>query len=540
MSCRRLVLLSILGLLLTPSVGRAHPMGNFSVSHYSSLRVGAETIELRHVLDMAEIPAFQEIQETGIVPEVDHPTVSAYLARKAETLKEGLRLDVDGTRLELRLLSSEALFPPGAGGLPTMKLGFLYRAAGEVHATDGIHQVSFRDDNLPGRAGWKEIIAVKGPGVTFAQSSVPEMDRSAELSNYPTDLSGSPPQDLEARVFFRRLPLPGLAMPVPPVGVAPDEPRPEQRPSVDDTARARVETASLLAPSVEASRLKANENSTPRIGLTEMVTTREMGPTIILLAAIVAVGLGALHALEPGHGKTLVAAYLVGSRGTARHAMVLGLTVTLAHTAGVYLLGGLTLYASRYVLPERLYPWLTVTSGLIVAGLGVALFRQRYSARAHGHRHGHAHPHASGHIHEPGYDDEHDLAHGDSHSGGHPHDHHVDQHSSRVRLRELIALGVSGGIVPCPAALVVLLSALSMRRAGFGLFLIVAFSIGLAATLIVIGLSIVYARRLMTRFEDDGPLIRRWLPLTSAAGVTVLGLAIAVQALRTGVPWPWL
>jgi ABC-type nickel/cobalt efflux system permease component RcnA len=266
-----------------------------------------------------------------------------------------------------------------------------------------------------------------------------------------------------------------------------------------------------VARTVDSSGLRANREPTPRGGLTEMVAAREMGPAIVLLAAIVAIGLGALHALEPGHGKTLVAAYLVGSRGTARHALLLGLTVTLAHTAGVYLLGGITLYASRYVVPERLYPWLAVTSGLIVAGLGMALFRRRYSAAAHGHRHSH------------------------TRDRGHASHHHVHPGGAGVRLRELVALGVSGGIVPCPAALVVLLSAFSMRRAGFGLFLIVAFSVGLAATLIAIGLLIVYARRLVSRFDGNGPLVGRWLPLASAVVVTVLGLAIAAQALGA---WP--
>jgi nickel/cobalt exporter len=539
MSPRGRVILVATALLLAPSLGRAHPMGNFSVSHYSSLRIGTDTIEVRHILDLAEIPTFQEIQETGIVPEVGHPTVSAYLSRKTDTLKNRLRLEVDGNRLELRAVSSEVVFPPGAGGLPTMKLGVLYRAVGGEDRAGGVHQIHFRDENLPDRAGWKEVIAVRGPGVGFAQSSVPETDRSDELRNYPTDVSSSPPQDLEARVFFRRLPSPAPATHEPPAGAAAGEPRPAPRPSAAKASPRRPEPATPLPMGAELPELEANRPATPRNGLTEMVTTAEMGPTIVLLAAIVAMGLGALHALEPGHGKTLVAAYLVGSRGTARHAMILGLTVTLAHTAGVYLLGGITLYASRYVVPERLYPWLAVASGLIVAGLGLILFWQRCSAAMHRRRHGHAHAHASGYAHAHGHEGP-DLAHDPSHSGDHTHHHHVDGSSSRVRLRDLVALGVSGGIVPCPAALVVLLSAFSMRRAGFGLFLIVAFSAGLAATLIVVGLLIVYARRLMTRFEGDGPLMGRWLPLTSAAVVTVLGLAIAFDALRTGVPGPWL
>src|SRR5438093_2012243 len=209
--------------------------------------------------------------------------------------------------------------------------------------------------------------------------------------------------------------------------------------------------------------------------------------------------------------------------------MLIGLIVTASHTAGVYLLGGVTLYASRYVLPERLYPWLGALSGLTIAGLGFFLFLRRYAGwnRHRDHDHGSA-------------DHQHSPAHHDHHHGRHDHHHHHPAPDGTVSLRELLALGVTGGIVPCPAALVVLLSAVALRRVGFGLFLIVAFSVGLAAVLIAIGLLMVYARRLMARVEADGPLIMRWLPLTSSAVITVLGVAIAAQALaNAGILTIW-
>jgi ABC-type nickel/cobalt efflux system permease component RcnA len=252
------------------------------------------------------------------------------------------------------------------------------------------------------------------------------------------------------------------------------------------------------------------------------------------MALLVAMVLGAFHALEPGHGKTVVAAYLVGARGTARHALILGLIVTASHTAGVYLLGGVTFYASQHVVPERLYPWLSLGSGITIAVLGAVLFLRRYAGADddHGHHHHghHHHHHAHPHEHAHGPD------HGHGPTDGHAHDDHGSDHhhhDEAISLRSLVALGVSGGIIPCPAALVVLLSALSMHRVGFGLVLIVAFSVGLAAVLVAIGLLMVYARRLMTRFREDGPWIRRWLPLTSSAVMTLLGLGIAVQALTT-------
>ena len=324
-------------------------------------------------------------------------------------------------------------------------------------------------------------------------------------------------------------------------------------------------------------RVQANRRATPRNAFTELIPAGDLRFGVVLLAVAVAAALGALHALEPGHGKTVVGAYLVGSRGTASHAVLLGLIVTASHTAGVYLLGGVTLFASRYVVPERIYPWLSVTSGLIIAGLGFILLRQRLrGGRDHGaltrpraaatitgtsmpHDHGHGHPHG----HPAGAHDSRvnsrDLHHGgsaarhgrgaghslDERSNGevaqcHPTDdapHTLGGRAHRhapiggVSAGQLLAIGVSGGIVPCPAALVVLLSALALHRVGFGLLLIVAFSAGLATVLIAIGLLIVHARRMMARFDGRGVLVTRWLPMTSAAIITLLGVGMVLQAL---------
>jgi ABC-type nickel/cobalt efflux system permease component RcnA len=241
----------------------------------------------------------------------------------------------------------------------------------------------------------------------------------------------------------------------------------------------------------------------------------------MLLAALVAAGLGALHALEPGHGKTIVAAYLVGSRGTARHAFLLGLIVTSSHTAGVYLLGAITMYAQRYILPERIYPFLAVLSGVFIAGMGLYLVLQRSvpgAAVTHSHggvRHSHG-----------GFWHSHEYA-GDHTHGGVP----PEVSTRRVSARQLLLLGITGGMVPCPAALVVLLSAAALRRVAFGLFLIVCFSVGLAAVLIVMGLVAIYAGRLMSRLPTEGPLIQRWLPIASAVTITVIGCAIAIRSL---------
>jgi ABC-type nickel/cobalt efflux system permease component RcnA len=539
--------------LVAPALASAHPMGNFSISHYAGIHVEPDGVRLRYLLDLAEIPTFQALQAEALTAEPEHPGVRAYLARTAERLADGLALELDGRRLALRSEATELIFPPGSGGLPTLKLGVVYRVAlprGDAGATATL---TYRDGNYPERAGWKEIVATAAPGVTLVVSTVPERDRSRELSDYPTDPTGSPPQALEAQVVFARAALATAVARVTtppaasdsgasaadaarPIGTGDRERKPAGPPQLASPTMPadRVPAAPAARPSAEAPGLAANVRGAPREAFTALIAGRPVGPGMVLFALAVAASLGAFHALEPGHGKTVVAAYLAGSRGTARHALLLGLVVTASHTVGVYLLGAVTLYASRHVVPERLYPWLGAASGLLIALLGVSLLWRRLVGPS-AVRHGHAHDHGHGHHPLPAADHEEAHARGLEHHHGPEHGHHHHHvPDGPVSLRALVALGVSGGIVPCPAALVVLLSAVAMGRAGFGLLLIVAFSVGLAAVLIAIGLLVVYARRLAARLGRtgvEGPLVRRWLPLTSAAVITVSGVVITVQAL---------
>ena len=351
------------GVLCAPAAGHAHPMGNFSISHYAAIRVLASAIEVQYVLDLAEIPTFQEIQDSGIVAETGHASVGPYLARKAETLGSGLLLELNGRRLTLERGAREILFTPGAGDLPTMKLGIVYRAALDARAVQPQNHLVYRDGNYPERAGWKEVIAGTGPRVAVLEASVPERDRSRALADYPTDLLNSPPQDLEAAVTFTVAPLPPIRDAAGPSATPPANRERQALASVTlppSAAPARAAAASAETPpsSERPLRLEPNSRATPRDAFTALIATPEISASVLVFAALLAAALGAFHALEPGHGKTVVAAYLVGSRGTARHALILGLIVTASHTAGVYLLGGVTLYASRYIVPERLYPWL--------------------------------------------------------------------------------------------------------------------------------------------------------------------------------------
>ena len=502
------------GLILLPFPLSAHPMGNFSISHYAGIQVEPSYIELRYLIDMAEIPTFQEMQQNNFVARADDERVQAYLSKQAEVFREGLLLTLNGQTLPVQIASQSILFSPGAGNLPTMKFGFIYRAEVAGACTPTRCELEYRDTNFSGRVGWKEVIASAGHGVTMESSSVPSQDRSSQLSNYPTDLVNSPPQEVRAKIVYLaervsgRMPSVISEMKKETAPSAATHPQVRKRGTLGKPAAAAVHITSLFAENSRAEQLKPNQQITPRNSFTELMAIKQIGFGIILLAAAIAAGLGALHALEPGHGKTIVAAYLVGSKGTARHALLLGMIVTISHTAGVYLLGAVTLYAQKYILPDRIYPFLGVLSGILIAGMGCYLFLQRFVGAEFAHTHSH------------------DL----SMAAGAPKEGTRLQ-SGKVSARQLLVLGITGGIVPCPAALVVLLSAVALHRTGFGLFLIVAFSFGLAAVLIAMGLVAVYAGRMMSRLPIDGPLVQRWLPMGSAAMITALGCVIVVRGL---------
>jgi ABC-type nickel/cobalt efflux system permease component RcnA len=261
--------------------------------------------------------------------------------------------------------------------------------------------------------------------------------------------------------------------------------------------------------------------------LSRLLHRDEIGWQLTLIGIAVAFGLGAMHAMSPGHGKTIVAAYLVGSRGTFKHAMFLGAMVTFTHTASVFLLGFVTLFLSKYVLPEKLFPILGAISGLSIVWVGTMLFVRRLRAR--GHANDHAHDHAHGHHH-----------HHSGHVHGHTHDHgdgHSHSHvpEGEITMGSLIALGASGGLVPCPSALVVLLSAISLGRVGLGILLLVGFSAGLAVVLMGLGVLVLCVGNLLPASRKvTGSRAFQLLPVASAALIACVGLVM------TGVSLGWI
>ena len=450
---RRAALLAALAAALAlPAAAGAHPLGNFSVNHQARVAISADRVDVTYLLDQAEIPTFQER---------DRPR-AAVLARKRAAILRGLALTVGGRPVALRETAPARIaFPPGQAGLATTRVELRLRAAVEPAGST----VRLRDATFPGRAGWKAIVAVPGRG-TAVRASAPAEDPTARLTRYPQDLLGDPADQRDAAFAVRAGDGTVTA------------------PRLGGPGTVTVRGAQEAAGGAGAAAGRGGD------GFAGVLAGGAGGLSLLLFAA--AFGWGAVHALSPGHGKAMVAAYLVGTRGTPRHAVALGLTVTVTHTAGVFALGVVTLGLSAWVVPEDLYPWLNLAAGLLVAVVGASVLRTRLRARR-----------------------------------AHHHHHH---HPERITWRGIVAMGASAGLVPCPSALVVLLAAIAQHRVGLGLALIVAFSAGLAATLTALGLAVVASGRALGRLGGAGRLTAA-LPTLSALAIVGVGCVLTLRAL---------
>jgi nickel/cobalt transporter (NicO) family protein len=475
---RRVAVLAALAIALVvagATGAAAHPLGNFTVNTYSGLRVGPDRLVVDYVVDMAEIPTFQARQAI----DADHdgrvagPEASRWRDRECPRLAAGLRATIDRRPVPLAVTGSVLRFPEGVGGLDTLRLECAL--ATPLPAGPAL---AYTDTNLQGRVGWREITAV-GDGTTLEAADVPTTSVSARLTSYPSDQLTSP---LDQRTATLRLRPGGPSAPADPV--AGDG-------TLASGARGGVDRATAA--------------------FTALVGERSRSAGFAVVAILLAVGLGGAHALAPGHGKTVMAAYLVGLRGTLRQAVTIGATVTVTHTAGVLVLG-LVLSTTRAVASERVYPWLGLASGLLLAAVGVGLLVR--ARTGHGHPHGHGHGHPNGHDHD--------------------HGHHRHAAGPPLGRRGLVALGLAGGLVPSPSAVVVLLGGIAIGRAWFGVALVLAYGLGMAATLTGIGLLLARLRNRMDRRLQlpGGSLparLGRLLPAVTASVIVLVGLGLAIQ-----------
>jgi nickel/cobalt transporter (NicO) family protein len=470
-------------------VAMAHPLGNFTINRYSGIELSGTELRIHYVVDMAEIPAFQEKQNIG--PGQAYANDNAYLEHQVPQLTRNLLLVLDGHPATLRASDRLLSFPPGQGGLTTLRIEVLYTAPA---LSLGVHALAYHDTNYAGRLGWSEITATASGQAQLRGSSVPTQSVSKELKSYPLDRLTSPLDVTQASMTV----VPGLGG--------------GSLPAFLDKAQGGF-------------RVVQDRYS-------ELVAAGNLTPLAIALSLALAVGLGAAHALSPGHGKAVMAAYLVGTRRSPRHAAILGGTITVTHTIGVFALGAVTLLASAVITPERLYPYLTLASGLMVAALGISLVvsRTRLAMGA-----GALVPARTG----PGAVLASD-GHGHPHEHSITHDHGLGKHTHQpprpgAGMGALVAMGVAGGLLPCPSALIVMLSAIALHRVAFGMILIVAFSLGLALMLTGIGVALAAGAPLLTRLPGrdrlpSGLRLARFISVGAALVITVAGVVLTVQA----------
>ncbi len=420
------------------SPAQAHPLGNFTTNQHLGIEVAGDELRLAYVVDMAEIPAFTETKKLS-----PHP--ARYATTTCEQLTEGLVTTLDGELLGLDAAGATASTPPGDAGVPTLRI--------ECRYTTGVRpgSLTVENHNYPDRLGWREMTVTSTD--TPVTSDLPAASPSDVLTSYP-----------------------------------------------DDGSLLDVRTATIEVGSGEIVRQAAAVGTVERLGSMIRLDRFGAGPALAALAAAIALGAG--HALAPGHGKTIVAAYLVGTRGTARQAVLLAATTAFSHTIGVAVLGMIIATAASRFDPARLYPYLSVIAGTVVLVIGgrllwVALRRGRH------HRHDHEH-----------------------------HDHR-HPHPRPLGWRSVAALGLTGGLVPSASAVVLLLGAVHVGRAWFGVLLVSGFGVGMALALVGSGLLAVAAHRFGWRMFQHRPRtghLLRWVPGTAAVIVLALGAVMTVAA----------
>jgi nickel/cobalt exporter len=436
--------------LWMPALAIAHPLGNFTINTSASLVLRADQVVVDYVVDMAEIPTFQERRTIDADGDgsLSSEETAAYRGDACAGLERGLHLVVDGTATRLMTGSSGLSLPVGQAGLRTLRLTCVFQAAVAPGAT---HDLALEDTNYADRLGWHEVTAA-GDGATIVGADVPAASPSRQLTSYPKNVR--PLNVRSASVTFR----PG--------------------------------GATLRAPSADGTATRTSGGI-----LADFAARPDLSAGLIALMIAAAILVGAVHALGPGHGKSLIGAYLVGSGGSLRQAVAVGAAVSVMHTASVLGLGLLVLSAEQLFAPERVYPWLGLASGLVALGLGAALLVSRLHALSERRRHGHDHPHPA----------------------------------RPLSRRGLIGLAFAGGILPSPSALVVLLGSVSIGRTALGLVLIAAFSLGLAGSLIGVGALAIRARDMAT-----GRLparLMRLAPVLSASCIALLGLVLTGRGL---------
>ena len=438
--------LSTLALIcLCGGAASAHPLGNFTINHLAEVQTARGSIVVRYTLDIAEIPTFQIMHaSTGAW---DGAQPQRWATQESSLVAGNLSVRVDGVRRILDVRDARAKLRPGAGGLPTL----YWTATLSAPVAPGIaHRIEIADRVYADRRiGWKDIIVA------------PQSEPTARLTRYPAAAIASPRHNDAASFTMTASGLVGD------VRISEDE-------SVDGAGTPLASTGLL----------------------SDLFSRSDRTAWLVALTLLLAFGLGALHGLEPGHGKALLAFTLVGARATVAQAGILAAALTFAHTIAVLLLG-IALFAFADFASESVFAWITLVSGIAVALVGA---RSLNAAIAHVWS-------THDHTHDLG------IGPGDSRS---------------LNLWSAVVAASSGGIAPCPAAIVVLLTALRLHRIGEGLLLIVVFSLGLATVLTVLGIAVVKGAAWLSR-RKHVDRFARYAPVLTGAVICTLGASMVGQ-----------
>jgi nickel/cobalt exporter len=467
---------AFLFLLPLPQVALCHPMGNASINHYSGIEVSPSEIKVDFIIDMAELPSYHEMVrrvDGDRDQEVSPEEKDAFLKVIVPELVRELSLELNGRALGFEITRRSMQVDVGVGYLPLYTIYVELRAEVPQELLKAQNVVHYEDSSYGGDAGWKEIFVQGWGGAKVFRSSVKSNLRSRRLSDYPQEFLMSPPTDTD--VTFAYAVTGQTSLPV-----------------VSYSVRGR-----LRAPK------SALERAADR--LITMIKPERPNPWVVAGALFLAMLMGARHALTPGHGKVLVAAYLVGSRGTVSQAVTLGLVTTLTHTLAIF---ALAVLAAR-VLPGRVIPWVAVAAGLVVMAMGIGMLARRLPLllRSSRREHVRSHPHGKAHNHEHG--------------------------PPSVRRWQLLSVGMIGGMVPCPGALILLLSAVALHKANYGIMLVACYSLGLGVVLTLIAVITVAARgaaEKVAKFKQSA--MARILPVISACFVLAYGCLLSYLAFR--------
>ena len=472
------------------AVSWSHPFGSNLFGHKTEVWLSADRVEVAYLVEVPTPKLLQELRSYMV--DIDQPNQADQDRHTSATLQEledGLRLYVDGERLPWTRMDEPE--PSGRGDSRFIA----YRLRLEAELPAGARTLNLANGNRPESPALFSTAVFVAPNIVVDESSLIDVDHHGEVEQDRTATWRASENDRELRLSFRV--------------------RSALVTSLNENFNRAVGDESASFASARSAL------STVEPDVLQSLVKGELTPAAVVLALVLALILGAAHAFAPGHGKALVAAYLLGERRTIRHAFMLGGVVTATHTISVFVLGAVALFLSEVINPDSLLPWMELVSGIFVLGVGIQLVRSRWSSPSAGPDHSHDHSH-----------------HHQQHDHSHSHDPHAAAHAAEYvdarTPRDLIALGVSGGIAPCPSAFVLLLTAISFHRVAFGMVLVFVFSLGLAAVVSLVGVTVILMGGRIKQSVQPG-LLTVWLPRFSAAVVTLIGVGISAKGV--GAVW---